>query len=69
MKRILLMLVLLTGVVTSAWAEKTPQAIWCRNNKTMYFTNDETVYIAPALSKKNSLGITVFSVVVDGFWC
>ena len=44
MKRILLMLVLLMGVVTSAWAEKTPQAIWCRNNKTMYFTNDETVY-------------------------
>ncbi len=26
MKRILLMLVLLIGVVTSAWAEKTPQA-------------------------------------------
>ena len=44
MKRILLMLVLLMGVVMSAWAEKTPQAIWCRNNKTMYFTNDETVY-------------------------
>lgn len=44
MKRILLMLVLLIGVVTSTWAEKTPQAIWCRNNKTMYFINDETVY-------------------------
>jgi hypothetical protein len=32
MKRILLMLVLLMGAVTSAWAEKTPQAIWCQNN-------------------------------------
>ena len=26
------MLVLLMGAVTSAWAEKTPQAIWCQNN-------------------------------------
>ena len=40
------MFALLIGAVTGAMAEKTPQVIWCQNNKTMYFTNDETVYAA-----------------------
>ncbi len=38
------MLALLIGAVTGAMAARTPQVIWCQNNKTMYFTNDETVY-------------------------
>ena len=45
-KKIILMLALLMGAVTSAIAEKTPQAIWCQGNNTLYFTNDETEYNA-----------------------
>ena len=72
MKRILLMLVLLMSVVTSVWAEKTPQAIWCRNNKTMYFTNDETVY-APGDTYDGETvtnvwsGVDVTDAIPDGY--
>ncbi len=31
---------------TGAWADETPQALWCEGNSTLYFINSETVYAA-----------------------
>ena len=37
---------LLICIAQSTWAEKTAQAIWCSSDKTLYFINSETVYVA-----------------------
>ena len=39
-------LALLLSAATGAWAEKTPQVLWCEGNQTLYFINAETVYAA-----------------------
>ena len=46
MKRILFILGALLWTASGAMAEKTPQAIWCQGNKTLYFINDEAEYYA-----------------------
>ncbi len=71
-KRVLLMLVMLLGVVTSAWAEKTPQAIWCEGNATMYFTNSDTLYAAGDTYDGETVtsvwsGVSVTNAIPDGY--
>ena len=43
-KILLFILASLFAITQGAWAEKTPQAIWCESNTTLYFINSETVY-------------------------
>ena len=45
-KFLLFILASLFAITQGAWAEETPQAIWCESNTTLYFINSETVYAA-----------------------
>ncbi len=43
-KSLLIMLASLFSILQGAWAENTPQAIWCAGNTTLYFINSESEY-------------------------
>ena len=71
-KRFLFILALLLGVVTSAIAAKTPQAIWCQGNSTLYFTNAETLYSPGDTYDEQTVtsvwsGVSVTNAIPDGY--
>ena len=66
------MLALLIGAVTGAMAARTPQVIWCQNNKTMYFTNSDTLYAAGDTYDGETVtnvwsGVSVTNAIPDGY--
>ena len=71
-KKFLFMLVVLISTVTNAWAAKTPQAIWCQGNSTLYFTNSDTLYAAGDTYKGQTVtsvwsGVSVTNAIPDGY--